>query len=626
MSTLVFRKRKMMYSKKFCLEIILILALTINGLSAFSQCQNYTVSTVLSGACPTASQITWQLIGSDGTLWLSGGAPYSTVVCLPDDCYTLNMLDTGGDGWDCVDWFIADFIGVLDFDTNLPNGNFGTDTFEAGLGNCAGGGGGGNSCPIGTDVYDFNIDNGDFPSQISWVLSLGGLPVLSGGANYNQDVCLAPGCYVFEMFDSANNGWNNAEYKIKDPNNVVIYQNTLASGNYGFVVFDLGIGDCNGITPGGGGGGGVIPGSGCGSAPPTADCSTAACVCDNYNFHISPTGFGTFNDIPSPGSFSNPSISGAPPWGGSAPFGCLLAGELNSNWMIFTVGGSGTLQFSMGQNSTIPQAGYYDWAMWPYNGVTTCANISGNLQAPVRCVWNSVSFGGTGLAAPIPAGGNAGNYAPPLNVIAGQQYIICMSNYSFANTNVVLDFFGTAVIQCATVLPVEMIRLEAYQTGNNVMVEWSTATEENCHHFVVEKSDEGFNWSKVGEVVGHGTTTSRQDYQLLDRHPFGGESFYRVIQYDNNGMFKATDPVDIFMKDDGISIYPNPADNLLTIRGVRNSDLEIFSTAGKLQFRKVMGENGSLEVETSQWADGVYYLKCNFPSGIVTHRIVVVHN
>ena len=118
--------------------------------------------------------------------------------------------------------------------------------------------------------------------------------------------------------------------------------------------------------------------------------------------------------------------------------------------MIINIAGSGSLQFSLGQDMG---TGCFDWIMWPYSA-NACSQIQSNQLAPVRCNWNGACEGFTGIASPLPAGGDPSNFEPPLNVTAGQQYLLCLSNYSSQTTNVPLNFFGTANVSCNTVLPV----------------------------------------------------------------------------------------------------------------------------------------------------------------------------
>ena len=175
----------------------------------------------------------------------------------------------------------------------------------------------------------------------------------------------------------------------------------------------------------------------------TGDCSGAVNICTNASFQVSPNGFGAIDELN--GNVSNPSTNPA-----SGNSGCLLSGELNSTWMIINIASSGTLEFSFGQDNSI---GCLDWIMWPYNA-TACADIFNNTLAPIRCNWNGMCEGFSGVATPLPVGGEASNFEPELNVLAGEQYLVCLSNFSSQTTTVPLDFFGTASVSCTTVIPI----------------------------------------------------------------------------------------------------------------------------------------------------------------------------
>lgn len=151
------------------------------------------------------------------------------------------------------------------------------------------------------------------------------------------------------------------------------------------------------------------------------------------------------------GTISNPSSN---PQGVNS--GCLLSGETVSTFITINVVTSGTLEWSLiGLNAggTPSGTGCFDWIMWADNPASTtdgCAGINGNTLAPVACNWNGMCNGNTGMASPGNYPPNASNtsYQPPLTVTAGQTFILCLSNYSFTNQNVDLDFFGTANVVC----------------------------------------------------------------------------------------------------------------------------------------------------------------------------------
>lgn len=178
-----------------------------------------------------------------------------------------------------------------------------------------------------------------------------------------------------------------------------------------------------------------------------ADCINAIPLCSNPNFTFFPTsGVGAVVDFSTSSLVSNPITDPFPP-----NAGCLKSGELNPQWLLLTVGNAGVLEFVFGAGTSAnPQAGYYDWSMWPYSP-TTCVDILNNTLAPVRCNWNASSSGGTGIASSANVanlGGTAGNYEAPLQVNACQQFIICISNFSGVNTLVSFQSLGTASLSC----------------------------------------------------------------------------------------------------------------------------------------------------------------------------------
>lgn len=199
-----------------------------------------------------------------------------------------------------------------------------------------------------------------------------------------------------------------------------------------------------------------------------SDCPDAISACTNPNFIIDPSGFGSINEIAASGSVSNPSVNPA-----STNSGCLFAGELNSTWIVITCVTSGTLEFSIGDGSS---PGCMDWIMYPYNA-SACGDILNNTLAPNRCNWNGACLGFTGCAAVVPAGASPFDFEPPVNANAGDQFIVCFSNYSGqTNVAVPMDFFGTAQVSCYTtvfVCPGESTTLSGFAGMAGSTYSWS---------------------------------------------------------------------------------------------------------------------------------------------------------
>lgn len=179
-----------------------------------------------------------------------------------------------------------------------------------------------------------------------------------------------------------------------------------------------------------------------------AACNAAQPVCQNPNFQFtSSMGNGLITGLNISNPNTNPQTGNGNNPTGPSNSGCLFSQGPGPQWLLLTVSSTGTLGFSFGASTSAnPQAGFYDWAMWPYTP-STCNSIFANTLPPVSCNWNASSTGGTGMG-PTPPGGNVGNYQPALSVTVGQQFLILISNYSGVNTQVSFSNTGSAGLSC----------------------------------------------------------------------------------------------------------------------------------------------------------------------------------
>ncbi|MCB0760255.1 MAG: T9SS type A sorting domain-containing protein [Flavobacteriales bacterium] len=500
---------------------------------AYAQCSNFTITV---GGGSFDSEISWYIQNGSGTTVASGGAPGVWVYCLNPDCFTIVMNDSFGDGWNGASMVITDSGGAVVW-SGSGTGSSSSATAALNGGSCGGG-------PCSFTQYTLSVGGGSFDSEVSWVISGDAGTVLSGFAPTYTTLCAEDGCYTVDMFDSFGDGWNGAQWVISDMGGNVIGSGSLGAGSSGQAFIQLGNASCDFPEP-----------------VTASDCHDAINVCTNIDFYIDPNGYGDVYEIPAPGSTSNPSYDGFTnfnPWG-TTNTGCLLSQELNSTWMLVNISQGGWLEFTFGGLGT--QSGYYDWAMWTFDE-NTCNNILNDLQAPVRCNWNGVSTGGTGLAGTIPAGGNASNYEPPLWTLTGDQYLICFSNWSSVSTNVPLEFGGTAIVSCEPImLPVEVVEFQAQCAGSMIAVEWATLSEQDNAYFVVQRSSDSQVWNDVAYAEGAGDSFEVKRYAFADKMVPRTVLYYRLKQVDFDGNIRFTEPVSVNCAlDPEILIMPNPVD------------------------------------------------------------------
>lgn len=95
--------------------------------------------------------------------------------------------------------------------------------------------------------------------------------------------------------------------------------------------------------------------------------------------------------------------------------------------------------------------------------------------------------------------------------------------------------FNCTMQNLSPLLPVEMVSFNLKEYGTSVILNWSTASEKDNSHFEVERSLDGRDFVKVGEVMGNGSTNDLTHYDFIDRSPYAGKNYYRLIQVDFDG-------------------------------------------------------------------------------------------
>ena len=96
------------------------------------------------------------------------------------------------------------------------------------------------------------------------------------------------------------------------------------------------------------------------------------------------------------------------------------------------------------------------------------------------------------------------------------------------------DFFRSWTLSSVEFpLPVELTAWDAECEGVKVKLTWTTATETNSDHFLVEKSTDGLVWETIGQVAAAGHSTSLLTY-TFDDVDARGVAYYRLSQVDQN--------------------------------------------------------------------------------------------
>ena len=84
-------------------------------------------------------------------------------------------------------------------------------------------------------------------------------------------------------------------------------------------------------------------------------------------------------------------------------------------------------------------------------------------------------------------------------------------------------------------LPVELLFFNGKCNGQNVELNWATASELNADYFEIYRSLDGIDFTPIGRVEAAGYSGNRIDYQYLDSLSNGHPAYYLLKQYDFDG-------------------------------------------------------------------------------------------
>lgn len=140
-----------------------------------------------------------------------------------------------------------------------------------------------------------------------------------------------------------------------------------------------------------------------------------------------------------------------------------------------------------------------------------------------------------------------------------------------------------------SLLPIELTSFSAECDGKSSLVEWTTATERNNDHFVLERSVDAINFAEIARLAGAGNSIEPQDYTYTDYDIRNGDNYYRLWQVDYDGTRTASEIIVATCIDETVDApevlaYPNPFSGELTVVlenfGNSKARIEVYDMLG----------------------------------------------
>jgi hypothetical protein len=181
-------------------------------------------------------------------------------------------------------------------------------------------------------------------------------------------------------------------------------------------------------------------------------------------------------------------------------------------------------------------------------------------------------------------------------------------------------------------LPVELINFTGKKTNSDIQLNWKVASESDNQKFILERSNDGKVFEKLGEIYSKGNTNINVEYSFKDISPLKGDNYYKLFQTDNNGTtkFLGITVLNFDFSPVNVVAYPNPACNIIKIKleVLYSADVRIelvSSTGNKVLDKRVKGinEHNEINLDVSKVPRGLYILVINDGKIIVKRGVIL---
>jgi hypothetical protein len=623
-------------------------------------CENYTFS-AFGGSFDT--EISWNLYDENGALVASGFSTAGTTLCLVPGCYTVEMLDSFGDGWNGANWQLTSSTGVVQGSGTLTTGSFGSATVAVGGADC-----GIVDPPPGGDIV---VTSGVFtPQQLITDVFLGdcldavnisytgstasiGTFTNGGGIGIDEGIILSSGNVMDATSPNASTSYSGAGSPLLDlisnaPTNdaaVFTFDFTASTSEVSFTyVFAS-------------------------EEYPEFVCSSFN---DAFGFFVSGPGYAPNTNIATiPGTNVPVTIDNV----NNDPF-CTpnYPAYYNDNTAQSVFGYDGYTDPLTATITTVPCETYQitiavgdagDWildsavllqAQSFSAGVDVAVaanNLSGIQSTPAGC-----DEGGTFVFA------NAGEpFTEDVTVTfliggtaqSGTDYDPIPTEITFPAGTDIMEIDVTGIIDqlpntpetitltmnetCSCLPPPEVslflcqqlflsaewgvFTAEWISDKQKAECLWTSLSEHNLSHYVIERSHDGILWDAIGSVQAAGATGTPAEYVYIDESPLIGRSYYRIIAVDESGVTNSSVIRTLFKEPLAeVTVYPNPGNGLFTLSGYAGQQIVLYNSLGELvQFEL----NAYGELDLTSCASGVYHLRLMHEDAVVQTERLVVH-
>ena len=196
-----------------------------------------------------------------------------------------------------------------------------------------------------------------------------------------------------------------------------------------------------------------------------------------------------------------------------------------------------------------------------------------------------------------------------------------VASYQLRDRTGAPSVIATYTVTTDTPLPVELLTFDAKANGADAHLNWRTASEKNNDYFVVERSFDGREFADLGQVAGHGNTSSPNNYAYLDARiaarAQGRPVYYRLRQVDGDGQ-ESYSPVRVVRFDQvaaapAIALWPVPATSAATLDlswlPTETYDVQVLDATGRRLLGQRLPGGSAHQLDVQRLPAGSYLVR-----------------
>jgi len=212
---------------------------------------------------------------------------------------------------------------------------------------------------------------------------------------------------------------------------------------------------------------------------------------------------------------------------------------------------------------------------------------------------------------------------PEAGKYAGAEKVILQPDQKILLLGAANDGYSIARYFNDNVLAANFKDVKAVANKDAITITWQTLNETGTKSFTVERSGNANDYVVINTVPAKGVASN---YSYTDKNPLSGTSYYRIRENAANGTNTFSPVVKVVFNDNGvISLYPNPAKNTVTVKGLNKSiiaTIRITDMNGREISKQNFTQSSSATLNIRALAQGSYFVLVEQNGKVTKLRIV----